>query len=378
MSSSHIDSNLILNNTLLGINENVVAYFPFRHSANEIISGTPPITNSNTRTTENGIFIGEATTNIYGNIDNLYTIDANGTLSQEDYHEKYLGTSKIIKVIKYSGAPSSHASFRNCVTCLENTLYTVSWKIKVLKGSLNTIGTHFRGGTTGPNLNYYELGDGWYQFYKTGDSSTVTNLCVGVGFVGDALGEFLITEPQLEQSSFHTSYTENSRDVGKFTYNSSNFWNEDFSVFMDCKVNSTEGWRMVGGAWNQWYFSWYSNLVYALRVSWYTDTQHTLNTGTIEGLDCREWNNIGFTYDRANQTLKIYANGQLVATNNDVLLNNLNPNETSIGDISWDSHGYKLNGRIKNYIVFDKALTDEEVLQLSAGNISYSKEEIIL
>lgn len=378
MSSSHIDSNLILSNSLLGLSEDVVAYYPFKYSPNEAITGAPPITNTNTTITENGIAIEEGTTNLYGNISNLYAIDANSTLIEEEYKDSYYNGSSIVKITKLAGNPSTHASFRRCVPCLENTVYTLSWKLKIISGGIDSIGTHFLGGTSGPNTHFHDIGDGWYQFYYTGTTSATTILCVGIGFIGDQAGEFLITEPQLEQKSFYTSYTETSRNIGKFTYSSNNFWTDDFSLFMRCKIRSTEGWRMVGGAWNLWYFSWYSNSVDMLRLSWVDETQKTLQTPHIENLDCREWNIIGFTYEKSSTTAKIYVNGKLEQYDNTVNFNGSDITETSIGDISYNSHSYKLNGSIKDYIVFNRALTDEEILQLSINPISYSKEEVIL
>lgn len=175
MSKSHIQSNLILDDSLVGVDDSMVAYFPFKYTANDSISETSPAVNNNNTLTGEGIAVEEATTNLFGDISTLSVVDANNTITESLYPYMY-GNSDIIKITKIAATPSTHASFRKCPTCLQSTAYTVSWKLKVLSGSLNSIGVHFGGGTSGPITPSLYLGDGWYQFYYTATTGLYTGL----------------------------------------------------------------------------------------------------------------------------------------------------------------------------------------------------------
>ena len=180
-----------------------------------------PSTEANTVYEDGSVWVGNATTNIYASpqseLTNINVVDANGTLSWAEYTTRY-NRSKIAKVTKIAGTPSTHASFRDCRTCLANTYYTLSFKIKMLSGGTvsERIRAHFGGGTGG-SLVYQVLSDGWYLCYTVGQI-VGTTLCAGVGFIGDGALECLVTEMQLEQRSFPTPFANGTRSAGSIKW----------------------------------------------------------------------------------------------------------------------------------------------------------------
>ena len=94
----------------------------------------------------------------------LAIVDANGTLSY--------GTAATInrqyaeRIIKSAATPSTHASYRKCITSIAGGTYTVSWKLRLLSGSISTVGLHFGGGTSSKAPKSESGGE--YTFEHTG------------------------------------------------------------------------------------------------------------------------------------------------------------------------------------------------------------------
>jgi hypothetical protein len=167
---------------------------------------------------------------------------------------------------------------------------------------------------------------------------------------------------QFEAKPFATSFVNGSRGHGLFSYPSYN-WNSDFTIMLDCKVSSIIGWRMPTGAWSTWYLAWLGDSADRIVVSWVDGTQKSLYSPTLQ-LDCREWNTIGFSYDSTNHIVRIYANGETVASG-DANFSTAYPSYTAIGSLQDGSNSYKLNGIVKNYSVYNRVLSADEVKKLA-------------
>lgn len=133
----------------------------------------------------------------------LANVDSSGLLSYGTTAETYNGNF-VESVIKSAGSVSAHSSYRTCIhdTTSDDRL-SISWKVKVISGSIDSVGLHYGGGT-GATTYEKKVGD-WYHFRKSGNGISPV-LCAGVGFVGTDAGEFLITEPMLEKYTDHDEY----------------------------------------------------------------------------------------------------------------------------------------------------------------------------
>lgn len=337
-------------------------YFPYGDNAMDEQKVIKPL-NEVATTYENGsAWLGVGTTNLYGDTSTLAVIDGNGTLTEQYYGEG--NNDSIYKVIKTLGTPTSHASYRKCVGCSSSTQYTVSWKLKVLKGSITNIGTHFLGGNTA-SVNHYELGDGWYQFYYTGTTgSTTTTLCVGVGFIGNVEGEYLITEPQLEQKSFHTPFVNGTRAYTNLNYTGTdltpNSWQE-FTILYWINYSVISGWQL-SGAWSRFYIGHYGGDY--LRFSWVeSGTQRSVGTASGLGLQPNKWYMLGFSV-KNNTFIDIYLDGvrltnwegafQLNHTAMDFEWNSIQPNTSS----------YPLNAYIRDAMFIPRVLNPTEITSI--------------
>ena len=169
------------------------------------------------------------------------------------------------------------------------------------------------------------------------------------------------TEAQVEQKPFATSFVNGSRPTGRLAYEfDTNSW-QNFTFMCWTKVSTDRAFRMLGGAWTKWYFSWANNSTNSLLVSWVEDgVQRVLSTPNILEVDCREWNMVGFTYDGTN--IHIYMNGKLVRSGTGKF-NSPSNSPLGIGTISGNSTSHVLNGIIDEVRIDKIVRTPEEIAQ---------------
>ncbi|MBK1641492.1 hypothetical protein CKO12_06300 [Chromatium okenii] len=91
--------------------------------------------------------------------------------------------------------------------------------------------------------------------------------------------------------------------------------------------------------------------------------------GLIEGYSINEWANIVYVYSNSEHTAKVFINGRLVSTH-DVSINITNVNSEDIYIGRNQSYWHPMNGAIDEMRIYNRALTDAEVLQLAAPNDS--------
>ena len=186
---------LKLNNFPATFSRNSTAY---NLDGTQVTANTPRFMNG-------GIMVEEGTSNLFGDISGGVLINGGGLLSCSIYGETYNG-STIEQIKKQSGTPSSSSSFRRLITCSASTTYCMSFKVKLVSGSISSLTGHWRGGNT-ISISYYDLGNGWHQCYFVGTTqSTDSSVNVGIGFIGTAAGVFLITEPQFEKKAYMTTW----------------------------------------------------------------------------------------------------------------------------------------------------------------------------
>ena len=174
-------------------------------------------------------------------VTNLYYAEAASSANNSIFHMPMGGTATgsyttssygswsgntIFKVIVSAGTLSGgYESFRSCVsgsfTSTYGTSRRLSAKVKMLKGSITSLGLHNGGGTSGHSSGHYTpisefsvptdvlSKDGWYQF-DVDVSGSWGSHCVGIGIVGSDI-EFLVTEMMLYPSLTFVRFTPTTR-----------------------------------------------------------------------------------------------------------------------------------------------------------------------
>lgn len=210
-----------------------------------------------------GLLMEEETLNYYSNpsiFEGWSTVEnQSNSLSYEVYGTNKEGNT-IVKVTKIIGDMASHASFRTCtipgMKIDGTTQYTLSFKVKMLSGgSVQDRITAHSNGTSTNIQSYKEIGDGWYLCERTitGHSS-----CQGVGFIGSDPFECLVTEPQLEEKQYATSFVDGNRSIAVVQYPISltppftfSCWvkslNSASDYLMDTRISDVEGHLIYSG-----------------------------------------------------------------------------------------------------------------------------------
>ena len=180
-------------------------------------------------------FKGESVTNLYyvssGASANtsIFSMPMGGTATGSYTTSHSYGSwsgNTIFKVTVSSGTLGGYESFRSCVSASFDSTYgttrRVSAKVKMLKGSITSLGYHNGGGTGGHISSHYTSisessvptdvlsKDGWYQFDIDVSGSYPSGHCVGIGIVGSDI-EFLVTEMMLYPSSTFVRFTPTTR-----------------------------------------------------------------------------------------------------------------------------------------------------------------------
>ena len=325
----------------------------------ELTKSSAPTTNTNTTMTYDGIAVEEATTNYVTNGD--FSDDLSGwSLSGG----KGNSVNKVVyfqgKICLFQDVGYYNVSdyYLQNFTLPANTECTVSFMLYLVDGGFRfdpngTWNTGILYNSSNTEMNK------WVKITKTFTTTATTSETFHLYGDSTNRGVYYITDMQVEAKSFATSFVNGSRAYSHLAIPTSDYWDNSFSMFAWTKVPSTTGWRMLGGAWAKWYFSWYSGSTTTLLFSWVDSTQKS-SSATITGTDCRDWNYIGFTYDKPSQILKIYINGVLASTKTSVNLSAVAPTTTAIGNISNGSTSYVLNGKVKDYTIYNRALSDYE------------------
>ena len=373
-------------------------------------------------------FKGESVTNLYyvasGSSANtsIFSMPMGGTATGSYTTSHSYGSwsgNTIFKVTVSSGTlAGGFESFRHCVPASFDSTYgttrRVSAKVKMLKGSITSLGYHNGGGTGGHSSSHYTSisessvptdvlsKDGWYQFDINVSGSYPFGHCVGIGIVGSDI-EFLVTEMMLYPSSTFVRFTPTTRGTtvatgggwadlssngnnGELlngpTYNSANGGSivfdgvDDFingSSFTPNITNKTlSGWvklssttQQGGGlvnlqsddgttfdaiVYNETNNGWGFGSNGFVRTNWSGVKETTI-----------EWVNIVATYENLNY--KMYRNGILIYTLTSFNALNFNFSSKSIVGYRHTGSAGFLSGNIAQVSIYNRALTAAEIQQ---------------
>jgi hypothetical protein len=195
----------------------------------------------------------------------------------------------------------------------------------------------------GSERSYPGSGTTWKDLTATGINGTLTN---GPTFSSSNGGSFLF---------------DNVDDYVSLGASSQLSITNQISVFSWVKVDTFSAWDGVFGAYSGGAFV-HFQLAYG-RLSVYVYGPNTgygsLDSG-YDQLTAGEWSNIGFTF--GSQTLTVYLNGVAMPTTVTGSSANINnTSEMSIGRVYSGSRD--LGGNLANIMVYNKALSQAEILQ---------------
>ena len=368
-------------------------------------------------------------------VTNLYYADAASSANNSIFHMPMGGTATgsyttssygswsgntIFKVIVSAGTLSGgYESFRACVsgsfTSTYGTSRRLSAKVKMLKGSITSLGLHNGGGTSGHSSGHYTpisefsvptdvlSKDGWYQFDVDVSGSYPSGHCVGIGIVGSDI-EFLVTEMMLYPSLTFVRFTpttrgttvatgggwadltgngnngelvngvrESSANGGSLSFDGTNDYviltRNDFNTSLPNFTISVFVYKISDGIilgnhrHNQtWESVWISTTQFTVNDANGTANRQTLDYTT----PINSWMNLVAVNNSSQNYMKVFLNGAEIATKtatvipwNSSIIPTIGAN-LLVGDLSPVG---PINGRIANTQIYNRALTAAEISQ---------------
>lgn len=338
-----------------------------------IITGTPIWSTGNSVFTlrkQEGKFGGaiaveEETTNLY--FDKTPTLtDENNTLTVLPWSERHNG-NPITRIQKAVGAPSVEASYRYCFTLTPENDATLSFKVKLLSGDISSIAVHYGGGTLGNALKKEPIGGGWWYCTYTGKVPSGGVLCAGIGFYGEAAVDCLLTEMQLEEKPFATSFVSGSRPSGLLEYPQSAFPLDTQGTF-SCWARTHNNLEIDRTIIYQWEVGGGTNGQFGLRMRYnggmrlvVNGTYITSNTRYNDG----KWHFYTVTWINGTDQWHLYVDGVLVgsATEPITLVNTRGRRDQRIpiGHRGWTYKDEHWNGLFDEVRIDNVARTAEEI-----------------
>jgi hypothetical protein len=108
---------------------------------------------------------------------------------------------------------------------------------------------------------------------------------------------------------------------------------------------------------------------------WTSDHKPFFSNINSKGLEEDQWNFVAMTVKAQDSTMMLYANGEFYELKKDVkVFHSKKPNTLIIGFTKSNTMSPRLNGRIDEIRVYDKALSTEELTQLSGVTFKSAKE----
>ena len=367
-------------------------------------------------------------------VTNLYYAEAASSANNSIFHMPMGGTATgsyttssygswsgntIFKVIVSAGTLSGgYESFRACVsgsfTSTYGTSRRLSAKVKMLKGSITSLGLHNGGGTSGHDSGHYTpisefsvptdvlSKDGWYQF-DVDVSGSWGSHCVGIGIVGSDI-EFLVTEMMLYPSLTFVRFTpttrgttvatgggwadligngnngelvngvrESSANGGYLSFDGTNDYviltRNDFNTSLPNFTISVFVYKISDGIilgnhrHNQtWESVWLSTTEFTVN-----DANGTANRQTLyHTTPINSWMNLVAVNNSSQNYMKVFLNGAEIATKtatvipwNSSIIPTIGANLLA-GDLSPVG---PINGRIANTQIYNRALSAAEISQ---------------
>lgn len=386
MSKSHIESNLIVKNSLIGIDESMVAYFPFKNSVNDVIKGLEPMVNENTTLTEDGIAVEEATINQMASpeftpssLGNNWGSWQSSVLTYERVKIFNKETTAVNLTKRTSESANAIHQSRNELTVGDD--YTLSCYARINPSSSVLIGS------LDLYINNYTtktITKDWSRLSITQAASAASNtIHITQRFTSY---DVQIAMVQFEKKSFTTSFVNGDRGNSSLIY-----------PVIPIESFTVSGWVTPK---EPTPFAYYhkNTFVNLDHVDGYStnDTISMFFRGNIQGSPClafwtsmpATWHNtsisvptgvksmVTYRYDYGAKIMDIFLDGELVYSKAGID-KKLNP------IINFQGHGSTdelPNATLKDFLIYNRAISDKEILQLYLSQDSFycSNEEVSL
>lgn len=372
-------------------------HFPFDINGKDLYRQVSPSTEANTIYEGGSVWVGAAITNLVDTSVNGAGEVAHassgwgGNLSVGDLVSvpNPINAMQVAHaVLSYDGVTPGGAEFGQMNSTLidvsPSTTYTASYYVKVRDRDYwhnnflylvqyTSASAYISEVAIGSASNRIYMGDGWYRVWGT--FTTVSN-CAKIAVrhyayeLNTAGNEIWFCGSQIEAFNGLTAFKlGSSKGHSRISYTgaslTSNSWQE-FSLAMWVKYTET-GKHRLSGAWSRFYFG-ASNLN-KIIFSWMENSVNTGNVNTQRStagsttIPINEWIMIGCSV-KNNTFINLYLNGNrevnytnsfyLNASSVDFEINSLTPGNTS----------NPINGWVKDFIVVNRAISDQEMADL--------------
>lgn len=370
------------------------------HSLMNLGTTVKPLVNINTTLTYDGIAVEESTVNA---IDSSALKDgsqpwgrdtSNVSLSTTKSDSYMMPHSVVWSKLDKTGVGNCYITGSSKIDqSITSTSWTFSCYVKRVDGkpvtNVGSVYLYINSSSTGTRLNsnanptsIYYVGNGWYKVVRTDTVSESSKVSL-VGFSSlDGSTEWLFSGWQLEAKLFPTSFTDESRDgdgILEIPINNINSKTQSFSINFEIAVNGDTKsgsyhtnksiylqnfgsiWRYLPLSSDTRKFVWdYHVTSGSSRI--YKD----LASSTAFEID--KFETITITWDLTS--VRIYRNGEIWGTEQSL-------STCTLGIIDKISFN-KLQAKVKNFSIYNKKLSDEEVKKLSNNTFTLNENGDIL
>lgn len=341
----------------------------------------------------------------------IWDMPAGGTATLSYESSTQYGTwngNTIWKISVSAGTIQGYTSFRYCVPASYDSTYgttrRVLYRVKMLKGDISAIGVHSGGGNSAATGTLISSADvpadvfsnsGWYLFDLNVSGSYTLGHCVGLGIMSADV-EFLVTEMMLYPSASLLPFTPTGRTTSQaiidlsgnstITANNLTYSNNEFeflgtgqymsyngqamgsntiefviynpgtqtdsypTIHQQVPQNTTNGytWMYISG--NS------TTLTYQYCNGTYTSTSFA------NAIASGGYTHIAVVADHAAQTVTLYKNGEILATNSATGIRPIAAATAYIGNYQGSPNAdYDFKGKLPVYRVYNRTLTATEV-----------------
>lgn len=389
MSKAHQNSNINIAGTIIGIDNSVQAFFPFKDHANDVIYGIQPIVNSNTTLTEDGIAVAQSTTNYSSQpylANTVDTIVGSSSLKKTTFFINGVWksglsfTQGLTTDIVSIDFPISQSSFTGGSSITFSFLAKTNLVYPLLKSQITCnvdgVANWYNGAwTTTPgtetSLLFSTMNEAnvWKRFSYTLylPAGVITNFTLGGFYRTTGNFQLSITEIQVEQKAFPTAFVDSSREDGALYYAFDEMVSSNHSISLEYKHPDLSGYPT-----NMVFMSSYDGSVAGAWFGITGGTNNIVMSSISTASQPKTWHKATITWD--GTTSRFYLDGNLIGSEAIKWL--FHTKYLSFSSMfGWASPVYLGSHIIKNLAIYNRAISDAETKQLHSSQLSYNSEE---
>lgn len=350
--------------------------------------------NSNCTITHDSIAIEEGTTNIISDIYSCFDAWGGMVGTSTSYKNEYNRTGIYFKSSSSGGARWYNTGSQKDVS--PSTTYSISAKIKYSGGipsqnlfylrQYRSDGSQISEYGLYTNSKEINLQDGWKYAYST---FTTAPDCVkikieGYEYVGNM--NIWIEDLQVEQKAYFTSYTSSTRSPGVISL-PAHLVNVNRGAFAIDFFYNGEKYSDTGNKWMMITHSSSNNgendkinmcIVNGTLLTIFSNTSTTsYTTGfSVSSIKFNEWNTYVVSWDKTNGKVKECLNGTIKEYTGLSVFPTVNPSYFHLG--GWCGASLQANMKLRNFSIYNKYLSDQEIKKLCNKTYSITKQGEIM